>query len=181
MLPMVSQVDEVLKAKALLQEALDLAKREYSGWSAAIQFGIMIEVPSAVLIIEHFAPHVDFFSIGTNDLTQYTMAVDRMNGRVAGLASPFHPAVLKLVEHTVRVAHQHGKWVGMCGELAGDPLAVPFLLGIVLDEFSMTSASIPKIKQTIRTFKVTECQAIAVHVLQLPDAAQVIDFLRNLK
>jgi phosphoenolpyruvate-protein kinase (PTS system EI component) len=133
----------------------------------------MVEVPSAALMIEHLAPLVDFFSIGTNDLTQYTLAVDRMNARVANLASPFHPAVLKLIERTVRLAHQQGKWVGMCGEFAGEPQALPFLLGIGLDEFSMSAPAIPLIKRIIRQLSVKECQPVAERVLHLATAQEV--------
>ncbi len=179
MLPMVSQLEEVIQARQLSNEALDWVKSEIPGWTARLQYGIMVEVPSAALMIEHFAPLVDFFSIGTNDLTQYTLAVDRMNGRVSGLASPFHPAVLKLIERTVRVAHQHNKWVGMCGELAGEISAVPFLLGIGLDEFSMSAAAIPAVKRVIRQIKTADCIPIAAWALNLSSAAEVCAYLQS--
>ena len=122
---------------------------------------------------------VDFFSIGTNDLTQYTLAVDRTNERVSKLASPYHPAVLRLIDMTIRAAHAQSKWVGMCGELAGDELAAPLLLGLGLDEFSMAAPSVPGVKAAIRQWTLTECQAIAAHALNLPTALEVVDYLKS--
>lgn len=179
MVPMVSDVGEVTQARRLLNEALKSLDQEGFGYPGKYQFGIMVEVPSAALMIEHFAPHVDFYSIGTNDLTQYTLAVDRMNARVAAMASPFHPSVLKLIERTVRIAHEHGKWVGLCGELAGEPLAVPFLLGIGLDEFSMSADAIPTIKRIIRQLSRQECKELAEHALGLATFQEVQDYLRG--
>ena len=145
-----------------------------------VQFGIMVEVPSAALLAEHFVPYVDFYSIGTNDLTQYSLAVDRTNERVAVLASPFNPAVLKLVAMTIEAAHKHGKWVGMCGELAGEPSAVPLLLGMGLDEFSMAPASVPPVKQAIRKWSLEHCKEVAREALDLPGSSEVIKFLKGL-
>lgn len=179
MLPMVSQVAEVIQARELFDDALDRVVKETGKSTDKVQFGIMVEVPSAALMVEHFAPYVDFYSIGTNDLTQYTMAVDRMNARVAPLASAFAPAVLKLIERTIRVAHQHNKWVGMCGELAGEPVALPFLLGLGLDEFSMSASAIPIAKRILRSLKVFDCQEIARQVLELPSAAIVQSTLKE--
>jgi phosphoenolpyruvate-protein phosphotransferase len=180
MLPMVSQVDEVIQAKNLLDSALARVQADQQEYAIQLQFGIMVEVPSAALLVEHFAPYVDFYSIGTNDLTQYTLAADRMNARVADLASPYSPAVLKLIERTVRVAHEHGKWVGMCGEFAGEPWAVPFLLGVGLDEFSMSAQAIPAVKQTIREWDISECQEIARQALMLPSAQAVRAYLEDI-
>lgn len=179
MLPMVSQVSEVIQAKKIFMEVLDRTVKETGKSPDRIQFGIMVEVPSTALIAEHFAPYVDFYSIGTNDLTQYTMAVDRMNSRVAPLASAFAPAVLKLIERTIRQAHLHHKWVGMCGELAGEPAALPFLLGLGLDEYSMSASSIPAAKRILKSLKMTECQDIAHHVLELPSAEIVLNALKT--
>lgn len=181
MLPMVSQVYEVIQAREILDNALARVQADQNEFSAQLQFGIMVEVPSAALMVEFFAPHVDFFSIGTNDLTQYTLAVDRMNARVAGLASPFSPAVLKLIERTIRVAHEHGKWVGMCGEFAGEPLAVPFLLGVGLDEFSMSAQAIPTVKQIIRQWDIKDCQQVARQALLLPSAQEVHAYLQQVE
>jgi len=179
MLPMVSRLDEVIQARKVLNEALIQVRREVPGFQIKLQFGMMVEVPSAALMIEHFAQHVDFFSIGTNDLTQYTLAVDRLNARVASLASPFHPAVLKLIERTVRVGHQHKKWVGMCGEFAGEPLALPFLLGIGLDEFSMSPGLIPAAKSVIRKLSIEECKPVAEQTLKLASAEEVQSYLSS--
>jgi phosphoenolpyruvate-protein kinase (PTS system EI component) len=162
-----------------LDEALDRVRSEIPGWQAQVQFGIMVEVPSVAITLEQFAPLVDFFSIGTNDLTQYTLAVDRMNARVSALASPFHPAVLSLIERTVRVAHQYGKWVGLCGEMAGDPLATPFLLGIGLDEFSMAPAAVPAIKHWIRQLNAEACKSLVPRVLALESADAVLAMMRR--
>jgi phosphoenolpyruvate-protein kinase (PTS system EI component) len=141
--------------------------------------GIMVEVPSAALNAEHLAPLVDFFSIGTNDLTQYTLAVDRGNPRVAHLASPYHPSVLKLIQMTIEAAHKHGKWVGLCGELAGDVPATALLLGLGLDEFSMAPARIPEVKARIGTLSRRECQTLAEDVLQLGTTQSVLDRIQQ--
>ena len=140
----------------------------------------MVEVPSAALLAEHFVPYIDFYSIGTNDLTQYSLAVDRTNERVAVLASPFNPAVLRLVAMTIDSAHKHGKWVGMCGELAGEPSAVPLLLGMGLDEFSMAPASVPPVKQAIRKWTMARCKEVAGEALTLPGSSEVIKYLKGL-
>jgi phosphoenolpyruvate-protein kinase (PTS system EI component) len=122
---------------------------------------------------------VDFFSIGTNDLTQYTVAVDRTNERVAYLASPFHPAVLKLIDRTIQKAHEKGRWVGLCGEMAGDPLATPLLLGMGLDEFSMSPSAIPEIKELIRGLSTADCERMAKQALAQPGIQAVKDILEK--
>ena len=181
MVPLVSSIDEVIQARQIKLEAQTSLIKEGLPCAENSQFGIMVEVPSAALMIAQLAEHVDFFSIGTNDLTQYTLAVDRTNERVANLASPFHPAVLKLIAMTIKVAHEHGKWVGLCGEMAGDQLAVPFLLGLGLDEFSMAPTSIPGVKQTIRRMDKVQCSEIVERVLKLGSAAEVKDFLSSVQ
>jgi phosphoenolpyruvate-protein phosphotransferase len=179
MLPMVSSLAEIVRARELLEAARASLQAEGKPLPA-VQFGIMVEVPSAAVLADLLAPHVDFFSIGTNDLTQYTLAVDRTNERVAALASPYHPAVLRLIKLTIDAADKHGKWVGMCGELAGDEIAVPLLLGLGLDEFSMAPSSVPAVKAAIRRWPLTECRAIAEHALNLPQAIDVIEYLKSL-
>ena len=173
MLPMVSLLSELHQARTILQEeALALGLTELP------KLGIMIEVPSAALMADVFAPHVDFFSIGTNDLTQYTLAMDRDHPRLASQADSFHPAVLRLIATTVKAAHAHGKWVGVCGALASETLAVPVLLGLGVDELSVSVPLIPTIKATVRELDMADCQIIARQVLGLEEAAQVREALR---
>ncbi|MCW5877982.1 MAG: phosphoenolpyruvate--protein phosphotransferase [Anaerolineales bacterium] len=180
MVPMVSRLTEVEQARSLLKLAQEQLQSEGLPACPSPQFGIMVEVPSAALVAEHIAPMVDFFSIGTNDLTQYTMAVDRTNERVVQIASTFHPSVLRLIQMTIEAAHHHGKWVGLCGEFASNPAAVPLLLGMGLDEFSMSSVNIPDIKDLIRRFSMDECREIARHALSLPKAAAVEAYLKSI-
>jgi phosphoenolpyruvate-protein phosphotransferase len=181
MLPMVSSLGEIERAREILELAKSKLQAADRLVAEHVQFGIMVEVPSAALLADVLAQHVDFFSIGTNDLTQYTLAVDRTNERVAGLASPYHPAVLRLIEMTIKSAHVHGKWVGLCGELAGDVLAVPVLLGLGLDEFSMAVSSIPAVKDAIRQWTLPGARQVASEALGLPTAIQVIEYLKTQK
>jgi len=177
MAPMVSSIEEVKQAREIFEEAKTSLREENALHVEKTQFGIMVEIPSAALIIEHLAEFVDFFSIGTNDLTQYTLAVDRTNERVAYLASPFHPAVLKLIDSTIQKAHEKGRWVGLCGEMAGDPVAVPLLLGMGLDEFSMSPSAIPAVKELIRRQDTNSCKEIATEALSQPSIKAVKELL----
>jgi phosphoenolpyruvate-protein phosphotransferase len=184
MLPMVSCAEEVQHARRLLDQARRSLLEDGLPCAGAVsgppvQFGIMVEVPSAALLAEQLAELVDFFSIGTNDLTQYTLAVDRTNERVASLASPFHPAVLRLIAMTIEGAHAKGKWVGLCGEMGGDALAAPLLLGLGLDEFSMAPAAVPALKQVLRSLNISDCQELARRLLRLSTAEDVIQTLRQ--
>ncbi|WP_339531679.1 phosphoenolpyruvate--protein phosphotransferase [Pseudomonas mucidolens] len=174
MLPMVSLLSELRLARKMLEE-----EAQALGLKELPKLGIMIEVPSAALMADVFAPHVDFFSIGTNDLTQYTLAMDRDHPRLASQADSFHPAVLRLIATTVKAAHAHGKWVGVCGALASEALAVPLLVGLGVDELSVSVPLIPTIKATVRELDLADCQLIARQVLDLEDAAQVRDALRR--
>ncbi|SDB94612.1 Phosphocarrier protein HPr /phosphoenolpyruvate--protein phosphotransferase /PTS system D-fructose-specific IIA component (F1P-forming), Frc family [Acinetobacter marinus] len=167
MFPMIGRVEEWRAAKAILDEF----RTEYP--CNNLQVGIMIEVPSAALLAPILAQEVDFFSIGTNDLTQYTMAIDRGHPLLSAEADGLHPSVLLLIDQTVRAAHEHGKWVGICGELAADPKAVPVLMGLGVDELSMSSTSIPLVKAQIRGLNYTECQRIAQHALKCESASAV--------
>jgi phosphoenolpyruvate-protein phosphotransferase len=178
MVPMVSSVEEATRAREILDEARAGLRAERRPQAENVQFGVMIEIPSAALLADQMAPVVDFFSIGTNDLTQYTLAVDRTNERVASLATPFHPAVLRLIARTIEGAHAAGKWVGLCGEFAAHPLAVPVLLGLGLDEFSMAPSAVPTIKAAIRKLNRESCRDIARTALNLPTAAAVEEYLR---
>ncbi len=173
MFPMIATVEEVARAQALLAEAAAELRARGVAHSASIPVGIMVEVPSAALIADKLAPLVDFFSIGTNDLTQYTFAVDRGNARVASVADPMHPAVLRQIARVIDAAHAVGKWVGLCGELAGKPEGVPILLGLGLDEFSMSVTSIPAAKALLARLSVPAAQRLARQALELPDAAAV--------
>ncbi|PWH19297.1 MAG: phosphoenolpyruvate--protein phosphotransferase [Anaerolineae bacterium] len=178
MFPMVSTVNEIKQARQLLEEAkYELTDRQVA--FGDVEIGIMIEIPSAALISDHLSLYVDFFSIGTNDLTQYTLAVDRTNHLVQNLADAFHPAVLRLIDRTIKSAHQSGRWVGLCGELAGEILAAPILLGLHLDEFSMSKASIPSIKQIIRSLSVKTCEGIAQQALLLDDSQSVREYVKS--
>ncbi|MBT2373729.1 phosphoenolpyruvate--protein phosphotransferase [Pseudomonas fluorescens] len=173
MLPMVSLLSELRLARKILQE-----EAQALGLTELPKLGIMIEVPSAALMADLFAPEVDFFSIGTNDLTQYTLAMDRDHPRLASQADSFHPAVLRLIASTVKAAHAHGKWVGVCGALASEALAVPMLLGLGVDELSVSVPLIPTIKATVRELDLADCQLIARQVLDLEEASQVREALR---
>ena len=140
----------------------------------------MVETPAAAVLTDILAEAADFFSLGTNDLTQYTLAVDRGNEKVAALYQPLHPAVLRLIKRTIDSAHQKGKWVGMCGELAGMPKAIPILLGMGLDEFSMASRSIPLAKHLIRKLSDAQAAQIAEHALSLSSAIDIEEYMKSI-
>ncbi len=179
MFPMVSNLDEVLRARQMLAEAHAALKAD--GWTHAwpVETGIMIEVPSAALLAPVLAPHVDFFSVGTNDLTQYTLAAERGNPNLPGFADALHPAVLKLIGQVVEAAEAHGKWVGVCGELAGDPVAAPVLIGLGVKELSLNPAGIPRIKDVIRKSTFAEAQPFAQKVLLAEDAPKARKLAEN--
>lgn len=178
MFPMVTTVAEVRAAKAILDECH--AELRAEGHPAAdIATGIMVEVPSAALMADHLAEEVDFFSIGTNDLSQYVMAADRTQAAVAPLADALHPAVLRLVRDVIAAAHARGRWVSLCGEIAGDPLAIPVLLGLGLDELSMNPALIPQTRKVIRSLAMEEAVQMARAALQKESAEAVRELLRS--
>ncbi|MBW4686490.1 MAG: phosphoenolpyruvate--protein phosphotransferase [Komarekiella atlantica HA4396-MV6] len=179
MLPMIASVTEVHAAKTILGEVQTELSQLGIPFDAAMEVGIMVEVPSAVVLADQLATEVDFFSIGTNDLSQYIMAGDRTNPRVANLVDALHPAVLRMVQQTVQAAHAAGIWVGLCGELAADPLAAPILLGLGLDELSVNPQALPIIKQAIAQLTVVEAQAIASSALQQDSADQVRELILN--
>jgi phosphoenolpyruvate-protein phosphotransferase len=177
MFPMVAAVDEVRRARDALNECRDELLREGKPVAEKIEVGIMVEVPSAAILAAEFASLVDFFSIGTNDLTQYTLAADRTNPELAGLANAFSPAVLRLIDQVIQAAHNARKWVGVCGELAGEPLALPILLGLGLDEFSMNPPAIPLAKQVLRRLNARACQDLAREALTESCAQDVKDLV----
>jgi len=179
MVPMVALKEEILAVRGIMDEERTKLQKEGKPVAERVQFGIMVEVPSVAIVSDRIAELIDFFSIGTNDLTQYTLAVDRTNSQVARLASAFHPAVLHLIQRTIQSAHAVGKWVGLCGEFAGEPLAIAILLGLGLDEFSMAPASIPVIKQLIRQLSSSDCQSMADKALTLSTAGEVEAFAKD--
>ncbi|MEN9674706.1 MAG: phosphoenolpyruvate--protein phosphotransferase, partial [Verrucomicrobiota bacterium] len=146
----------------------------------AMEVGMMVEVPAAALIASDLAREVDFFSLGTNDLTQYTLAVDRLNQRVAHLHAPTHPGVVRLMRMTVQAARERGLWVGVCGEAAGDPEVIPLLVGLGVDELSATPAVVPAAKFLLRRLKRTEAVALAESVLNCGTAAEILAASRSL-
>lgn len=173
MFPMIARVDEVIKAKGLLDEvkkALDVAKTPYQ---KNIEIGIMIEIPAAALNTEAFCEHVDFFSIGTNDLIQYTYAADRMNQKVSYLYEPLDPTLLRLIDHVVKAAKKKGKDVGVCGEMAADPVAAQILIGLGIDELSMSAGSLTKVRYALHQKTILQHQAIAEKALLQKDAHSV--------
>ncbi|GHU66910.1 phosphoenolpyruvate-protein phosphotransferase [Spirochaetia bacterium] len=166
MFPLVSGIEELEQALVLLEEAREECRKKRQGFAENIEVGTMIEVPSAAITSDILAEKSDFFSIGTNDLVQYSLAVDRGNEKVSYLARPTHPAVLRLLKMIIDNAHAKGIKAAMCGELAGDPFIAPVLLGMGLDEFSMAASSIPQIKNIIRGVTITECRALCEKVMQ---------------
>jgi phosphoenolpyruvate-protein phosphotransferase/dihydroxyacetone kinase phosphotransfer subunit len=178
MFPMVATVAEVRAARDLFNQARSELEADNIAYDPDIEIGIMIEVPAAATVADQLAPEVDFFSIGTNDLSQYTMAADRTNPQVADISDAFQPAVLRLIQQVINVAHDQGKWVGLCGELAGNTLATPILLGLGLDEFSMSASSIPTVKQEITKLSIETCRSVARQALQMTSAEAVRDLVR---
>lgn len=178
MFPMIATLEEFRRAKGMLleeQEKLQAAGIEVSD---TYEVGMMLEIPAAAVIADLFAKEVDFFSIGTNDLIQYTMAADRMNETVSYLYQPNHPSVLRLIHNVIQAAHKEGKWVGMCGEVAGDPLSIPVLLGMGLDEFSMSPSSILKARAQFANLSKAEWESYIPEILQMETSDKIIQFVK---
>ena len=179
MYPMIASVEEVKQANAMLNECKEELTAEGKEFNKDIKVGIMIEVPAAAVISPILAKYVDFFSIGTNDLCQYTLAVDRMNEAIGSLYQPLHPGVLRLIKHVIDASHEQGKFTGMCGELASDPVATMILLGLGLDEFSMTASSIPLIKNILRSVSKAECEEVANKALTIDTAEEITAYAKS--
>ena len=179
MYPMIASVEEVKQANAMLDECKEELTAEGKEFNNDIKVGIMIEVPAAAVISPILAKYVEFFSIGTNDLCQYTLAVDRMNEAIGSLYQPLHPGVLRLIKHVIDASHEQGKFTGMCGELASDPVATMILLGLGLDEFSMTASSIPLIKNILRSVSKAECEEVANKALTMDTAEEITGYAKS--
>lgn len=175
MFPMIATLDEFRQAKAILEEEKQKLQTEGVQLSEKIELGIMVEIPSTAVIADQFAKEVDFFSIGTNDLIQYTMAADRMNQQVSYLYQPYNPSILRLVKMVIDAAHKEGKWAGMCGEMAGDETAIPILIGLGLDEFSMSATSILKARSLIKDLSKSDMETLASKVIKMGTTEEVVE------
>jgi phosphotransferase system enzyme I (PtsI) len=179
MFPMIATLAEFREAKEILMDEKQKLVGEGVKVSDEIEIGIMIEIPSAAIIADQFAKEVDFFSIGTNDLIQYTLAADRMNEKVSYLYQPYHPAILRLINMVIEAAHKEGKWAGMCGEMAGEKNATPILLALGLDEFSMSASSILAIRSIIKKLSAKELSNLKSEILSKGTADEVLEFMRS--
>ena len=174
MYPMISGLEELKQANALLEEYKAELRQEKIPFDENLEVGAMIETPSAAIVADSLAKHVKFFSIGTNDLIQYSLAVDRMNEKIAHLYEPTHPAIVRLIKSTVEAAHQHGIRVSVCGEMAGDPVLAPLLLGLGVDELSAAPSLVPALKFVIRRLKMSEARELAAFALECEIAAEIL-------
>ncbi|EZV07643.1 phosphoenolpyruvate--protein phosphotransferase [Staphylococcus aureus] len=179
MFPMVATINEFREAKAILLEEKENLKNESHDISDDIELGIMVEIPATAALADVFAKEVDFFSIGTNDLIQYTLAADRMSERVSYLYQPYNPSILRLVKQVIEASHKEGKWTGMCGEMAGDETAIPLLLGLGLDEFSMSATSILKARRQINGLSKNEMTELANRAVDCATQEEVIELVNN--
>lgn len=173
MLPMISSIEELRDAKSVIQEVKEELKSKHIPFNENIEIGIMIEIPSAALMAEELAKECDFFSIGTNDLIQYTVAVERGNEKVANLYTQFHPAVIRLIKSAIDGAHKNDILCGMCGEAASDSLFIPLLIGLGLDEFSMNANKVLQVRKLVNELNFSDCQKLAIGVLKLSSAEEV--------
>nr|WP_162484705.1 phosphoenolpyruvate--protein phosphotransferase [Bacillus alveayuensis] len=179
MFPMIATLDEFRQAKAILLEEKAKLQAEGVQVSDDIEVGMMVEIPAAAILADQFAKEVDFFSIGTNDLIQYTMAADRMNERISYLYQPYNPAILRLISNVIDAAHKEGKWAGMCGEMAGDAIAIPILLGLGLDEFSMSATSILRARSQLKKLSKEEAATFKETILSMRTAEEVVAFVKE--
>jgi phosphoenolpyruvate-protein phosphotransferase (PTS system enzyme I) len=180
MFPMVTDLDELRRAREIVESVKRDLGLDSVEFATNVPVGIMVETPAAAVLVDVLAEASDFFSLGTNDLTQYTMAVDRGNARVAGLYQPLHPSVLRLIKQTIDAGHSKGKWVGMCGELAGMTRAIPILLGFGLDEFSMNPRAIPEAKDLIRKLTDEKAREIAGQAMSFGTAIEIENHMKEI-
>jgi len=173
MYPMISGLDELNQANALVETCKTELRAEKIPFDENMDIGAMVEIPSAALIAETLAKRLKFFSVGSNDLIQYTLAADRTNEKVSHLYEPTHPAILRLIKMTVDAAHQHGIWVGVCGEIAGDPVLAPLLIGLGVDELSAAPPVVPQVKYIVRRLKLAEAQELAAFALQCESPSEI--------
>jgi phosphoenolpyruvate-protein phosphotransferase (PTS system enzyme I) len=174
MFPMISSLEELRGAKAVLAECKEELRRSGIPLGEEIEVGAMIEIPSAAICANAFAPEVDFFSIGTNDLIQYTLAVDRVNEKIAHLYEPTHPAILRLLRMIAEAAHAHHIWVGVCGEMAGDVALIPLLLGLGVDELSAGATLVPRVKRAVQSLAIPECRELVEETLKLNTSSEIL-------
>jgi phosphoenolpyruvate-protein phosphotransferase (PTS system enzyme I) len=174
MFPMISGLDELRRAKGILEECKEELRRSGIPMGEKIEVGAMVEIPSAAISANLLAPQVDFFSIGTNDLIQYALAVDRVNEKIAYLYQPTHPAVLRLLKMVAEAAHANNIWVGVCGEMAGDVALVPLLLGLGADELSASATLVPRVKRAVQSLTISECRELVEETLKLNTASEVL-------
>jgi phosphotransferase system enzyme I (PtsI) len=180
MYPMISGLSELLQANELVEACKAELRAEKTPFDDNMEIGAMIEIPSAVVVAEDLAKRLKFFSLGTNDLIQYTLAVDRLNEKVAHLYEPTHPAIVRLIKATVEAGHKHGLWVGLCGEMAGDPVLTPLLLGLGVDELSATPSLVPAVKFLIRRVKLEEAKQLAQFALSCESAPEILSRCQQL-
>ena len=179
MAPMIVSVDEILRLRSFVREAMQELEDEGKEYSKTVQIGIMVETPAAAVMTPIFAKYVDFFSIGTNDLVQYTLSVDRVNPNVGYLYNHFHPAVLQLIQRTIKSASDRGIWSGMCGEMASDPYAAVILMAMGISELSMSAPSIPRVKEMLRSVTYEEAQKHLTKVMEMETGEQVLKYLHE--
>jgi len=180
MYPMISGLDELKQANSFVEQCKKELHEKQIPFNENIEIGAMIEIPSAVLVADALSKRLKFLSLGTNDLIQYSLAVDRMNERVAHLYEPTHPAIVRMIKTTVEAGHKNGIWVGVCGEMAGDPILTPLLLGLGVDELSVTSSLVPQIKFMIRKLKMDEARQLAAFALESECGSEILDHCKKL-
>ncbi len=175
MFPMISGLDELRRAVSILNECKEELRRTGSTFGDATEVGAMIEIPSAAISADILAREVDFFSIGTNDLIQYALAVDRVNERIAHLYAPTHPAVLRLLKMIADAGHANDIWVGVCGEMAGDIALIPLLLGLGMDELSASATLVPRVKRAVQSLTIAECRQLVDEALELQMPSEILE------